>query len=325
MKKTLAIVLALILALTAAAASAEAQPDVLSSLKTAGDVHQLILSIQEKSEYGTTFEYLDWGVASQVVTLDGKIYRFITDGGETAKKKYSEAYQAEDFSAALNEAEAYLYSLPITTVEELTAQPLSQEELDAWVGKPLGDLYAAGWTESGSGMGDPYVVMNLNYGFFTYDVQIDIPGESYDYDKTDEYAKANIVSLKYVGLCGNCVNPEYQADGTYVPSEEPTESGLLAGLGGEGGAGLMSMLSGLLNSVTNEAGELDRDAIVNVVSPYIPDKEKEIGELVDLVLPLLQSIPQAETAAPEETVQPEETAQPDGTASQEETAPQSGK
>ena len=300
MKKILAAVLALVMMMTAVAAFAEEQSDALASLKTGADVHQLIESIEAQDIYGTTFEMVNFGVAVQVAPVDGKIYRFITDGGEEAEQMFHEAYEAEYIGSALDAAEAYVFSLPITKVEEITAQPLSQEELDAWIGKPLGDLYNAGWTDSGSGTGETYVTMNVDYGFYTYVAEIDEPGDSYDFEKLEEYADRNIMSLQLMGLCGKCADPNYTADGEYAPIDEPgfnapQESGLLVDLlGGSGeGGSIMSMIMGMLSSAVGENGELDKDALVKTLSGIFPGMEEELGGILDMLPALFQTQPQA--------------------------------
>lgn len=138
MTKIIALFLAILMLCALSAADAEeAQeiPDVLGM--TIGDIrNNLYNEIEMTVRSSDQFAFL--------LNLGGKHYRAVAFQDEATARLYN----ALDESNSQEAQDAYWESvnkIPITVFEELTAQPLSREELNALAGKTLGELEDDGW------------------------------------------------------------------------------------------------------------------------------------------------------------------------------------
>ena len=139
MTKIIALLLALLMLCGLSAADAEGAkeiPDVLG--KTVGEVYLSFLENTEIVTYASD-------VYAFLLNLDGKYYRAIALPDDDTAQLYetmSESGSQEDRDAyqdAVNNTE-------ITIFEEITARPLSKEELDTLAGKTLDELFDDGWS-----------------------------------------------------------------------------------------------------------------------------------------------------------------------------------
>jgi len=138
MTKMIALFLAVLTLCGLSAAGAETAgeiPDVLGM--TVGEV---ALNYVDNTEIAT----YSGGFYAFLLNLDGKYYRAIAfpDGG------VAELYEAMNESGSQEARDAYWNAVNgtvITVFEEITAQPLGREELDALAGKTLDELYDDGW------------------------------------------------------------------------------------------------------------------------------------------------------------------------------------
>ena len=129
MKKMMAVILAAVMLMGLCAAMAEGARN--QTVKQAiGDWQQY--------NYGI---YLDSFVV--LAGKDGKLIRIVAQMNDTAwdmQDAIMEVESEEDFYAAIDAYYEYLFTLPVDYVEEITAPPIPQEELDAMKGKSLLEL-----------------------------------------------------------------------------------------------------------------------------------------------------------------------------------------
>ena len=136
-----------------------------------------------------------------VAELDDVVYRV-----EAAMDvKTSEAFFALDFEDPdyLRKFTDLVSPLPITHVENLTAQIPSREALDALIGKTCEELLNDGWTCEGWTLEGPELnelVFHLNHGSFAYGVTFDgaedLPD---DFDEAD-LKPLTVTSVTYSGI-----------------------------------------------------------------------------------------------------------------------------
>lgn len=168
--------------------------------------------------------------------IGGRYFRYEASMDEEGKKLYDD-YAATDrsdvpaFWEARSRLDRHLDMLPITAAEEVTAAPLTQEELDALTGKSLGELEAA------LSVMDPLcfyyperteaeaeeITFNLICGFFSYNVVINETYEAYLACKeADDYSTLIVKSAVYDSISHNITDFRYHADGTREPDRYVT-------------------------------------------------------------------------------------------------------
>ena len=136
-----------------------------------------------------------------VAELDDVVYR--VEAAMDAKT--SEALLALDFEDPdyLQKFTDLVSPLPITRVENLTAQIPSREALDALIGKTCEELLNDGWTCEGWTLEGPELnelVFHLNHGPFAYDVIFDgVEDLPDDFDEAD-LKPLTVTSVTYSGI-----------------------------------------------------------------------------------------------------------------------------
>ena len=184
------------------------------------------------------------GYCIALIRQDERIFRAVTFFDEHANELFSaycaafapeEEKYADDEYRTLDE---YLMTLPVQYTEELTIVPLTQEELDAMVGKTIAEVMSEPW-EMGM-MNYPEnadenrdVVFPMVKGFCEYELVINEPFEVYQERRArDQYDPVTMMSLKnyedltvkcmrYSGLSDNMMLLRYQADGTRAAIADP--------------------------------------------------------------------------------------------------------
>ena len=188
------------------------------------------------------------GYAGAVIEKDGRLFRIVAFFDERAEElyaAYNDAWQREDGSTPDAEALAlseHIMTMPVQYTEELTARPLTQEELDAMAGKTIGEVMAEPWemqmrnypedAEAGKD-----VVFPMVKGYFNYELVISEPFEVYQerraadrYDPVTEmslqnYLDLTVQSVKYTGVSSRALDLRYQADGTFIQETETEPEG----------------------------------------------------------------------------------------------------
>ena len=94
----------------------------------------------------------------------GIMYRAVCDIDSGVQDRIFELdFEDPEYTKKYN---AIIAPLEIARMDNLTEMIPGQEELDAWVGKTLGDLLDKGWSYSGYNLEDKE--FNMNYGLFSY-------------------------------------------------------------------------------------------------------------------------------------------------------------
>ena len=111
-------------------------------------------------------------VYGELMEKDGKYIRVVTLPDDRTRQLYMDLMTADDPGEAYEAYHSYAWSLPVSYVEKITAQPKEQAELDALAGKTVGELEKEGYEiyGSGGGTGLPTTV-DLTYGFFDYEFE----------------------------------------------------------------------------------------------------------------------------------------------------------
>ena len=94
----------------------------------------------------------------------GIMYRAVCDIDSGVQDRIFELdFEDPEYTKKYN---AIIAPLEIARMDNLTEMIPGQEELDAWIGKTLGDLLDKGWSYSGYNLEDKE--FNMNYGLFSY-------------------------------------------------------------------------------------------------------------------------------------------------------------
>ncbi len=207
MEKTLSVILALVLvlALFASCSKGTATGDTaasIDSLKTIGDILDLNLDGEtQNATYESKYVY--------VFQIDDVYYRAIANIDETT----SQAIFDLDFSDPdYEEKQKELISpLEIETLENISENILSQEEMDAFIGKTGEDLINAGW-ESGMGYNIESMEFYLDYKLFEYNVEfegtVDYNEDDFDENEAIKPLVVKSISFNSIGDATNIEIPE---------------------------------------------------------------------------------------------------------------------
>ena len=238
MKTNLLLILTVILLFTASSVYAE-EPPLFSTFGEAANAAMETVG-EGESPYCISSE----GYCVALIKRDGHFFRAVTFFDEHGYELYSafiEANEPEKEKFAEDEyrtLEEYLMTLPVQYTEELTVIPLTQEELDAMVGKTIKEMMSEPWEmgmrnypENAEENGD--VVFPMVKGFCEYELVINEPFEVYQERRAcDHYDPVTMMSLRnyedltvkcmrYSGLSDNMMFLRYQADGTRAAIAEP--------------------------------------------------------------------------------------------------------
>ena len=109
-----------------------------------------------------------------ILERDGKYLRAVTMMDEHAKDLYQTAMAEED-SSAFEVFDAYAWNLPVSYIEDITATPLEQAELDALAGRTIRDIMRE-WLCKGfvtlTSENDKTVI-SLDYGLYQYSFEVE--------------------------------------------------------------------------------------------------------------------------------------------------------
>jgi hypothetical protein len=196
MKKVLSLILVLmmsVLALTACGGSGSDESgsdDAVSvdSLKTIGD----IIALDSDDEQYVVYE----DKVIYAFRLGETYYRANAAISAEASKAYSDIdFSDEDYEEQQKEL---LSLLEITEIEDLSDQMLTQEQMDALVGKTGQELQDEGWLFSGHDLEN--MEFWMNYGPFLYTVVFDGSVDEADYDSFEDESGTKDLTVKSVSL-----------------------------------------------------------------------------------------------------------------------------
>lgn len=215
MKKMISMFLSLVLLCAAFTASAEANEPLYA---TVGDA---LAAAGEFPVAGGEDDY--YAVVTQV---NGKYYRSVAETDDTYRKLQQAAWEAEpeQMDAAYDALDAYVKTLPITYSEAFTAAPMTLEEMDALVGKTIGELRDAGYEERESGTEDGDIVYAMRNGLFDYSFVVDADFEAFE-KAQEEWPDGGkdfvIKGVSFRGVTSEAVLKRYHTDGSVEEIPDP--------------------------------------------------------------------------------------------------------
>lgn len=273
MKKVTAIILALILTFvyTALAEKNLAEPTALS-FATVGD------ALNAESYTGVA------GGDEQhfVVTMekDGSYIRLVANMDDEANRlREATTHYVDDdtLEAAFDAYNAYVYTLPFAYEEEITAPPLTQEELDALVGKTLLEVEETGFISSSSDVGENgEAIYIVSYGLYDYALTLDATYIEY-MERNDNgfYGDLTVKSASFSGLSANAAELRFRADGTYDAENDP-----------------WAEFNSIMNLVTEALNSENPEEAVQKLTEAMPDHAEEIRIFAEIISAM--SIPNEE-------------------------------
>lgn len=164
---------------------------------------------------GSGMEYL-----SAVMEKGGKFFRVVTLLDDRARELLIAAEQnTEEYETF----KTYAWSLPVGYIEEITAKPKAQAELDALAGKTVGGILKEGYSlYCHGGREDSPVMVSLSCGMFTYEFEADVTfGEYLERAAAEDLESLTVKGGKLYGCSTLAADPDYTADGTYDPMVVP--------------------------------------------------------------------------------------------------------
>ena len=180
------------------------------------DFRSAVDAAGESAALGGDIDYL-----AVAMEIDGKYIRMVTLMDDHARKLYMAAMSADDSGKTYEAYREYAWSLPVNYTEELTVKPKEQAELDAQAGKTVGELTEEGYFIYGSGGGiDLPTIVDLSYGFYNYEFEVDAAFEEY-LEHKDDLGSLKVISGKHSGFSFLASDPDCLADGTYAPLVVP--------------------------------------------------------------------------------------------------------
>ena len=207
MKKLIALLLVLVMAMFGMAgcggsgSGGSSEAASIDSVKTIGDVIALEAEETQFSVYKDVVVY-----AFKLGDTYYRVRAAITP--EQAQAYFDIDYSDADYE---DQQKKIVSPLAIDEIEELNDQILSQDELDALVGKTGQELQDEGWTYSGHDLES--MEFWMNYGPFVYTVVFDGQVAEADYDSFDDEEGTSELTVKSAQLSA-------LGDATFIEDEE---------------------------------------------------------------------------------------------------------
>ena len=162
------------------------------------------------------------------VEREDKFYRVVAIMDEEAKNMLTNtlATDAEDnwteYRTNMNNYFDYCKTLPVAYEEEITAASVRQEELDAFVGKTLREVFSEGFVlENHCFVYARDVVFEMDKGLYEYSFIIDASEEEYQEHVEDGcFDDLIVMRVENNGLSHKANDMQFRADGTVIPHDE---------------------------------------------------------------------------------------------------------
>ena len=156
-----------------------------------------------------------------VLEYGGKSYRVISQLDDRAKELYNAGNSADGTFSISDEFYEYAQALPVTSIEELPEQPMTQAEIDALNGKTVRELIREGYEYSiyydDAGMCSR---IGLLKGLYSYDFDTDEAFEKYRESRNlNDLMDVKVSNGAYSGFSGSAVDLSYPLEKT--PETEP--------------------------------------------------------------------------------------------------------
>lgn len=268
MKKLIAWVLAVMMMCTALGALAEENGRTAPLYAT---VAEALAAAAEKGTSGGEEDYF-----AVVTEKDGTYWRSVAEMDDRAKELQQAIWNAEpdQIEAAFAASSEYLNSLPIAYSEAFTVVPMTQAEMDALVGKTLGELREMGYDDRQSGSdtdGTEYVMRN---GLYDYACLVDADLDAYEKAQEDpsDCGKDFVVkSVKFQDITAEACLLRYHTDGTVEEAPDPFAEF----------AEVLTAIQEMIEAARN-GEKVDVEAFGNMLKEKYPDQADSIDMYVQL-------------------------------------------
>ena len=206
-----------------------------------------------------------------VVEKDGAYIRLVAELDDEARRlseatlENPDADKLEAASSAYNE---YIRTLPVAYEEEITAPPLTREELDALAGRTLLELEEAGFEHSSSNMGEnDEAIYTVCFGLYEYDLLLNETYTVYrERDDNGYIGDLTVKSASFAGLSRNAGELRYRADGTY-DAEKDT----------------WAEFNSIMNQITEALSSENPEEALQSLTEAMPDQAEKIRLFADLL------------------------------------------
>ena len=225
-----------------------------------------------------------------VVEMDGEYIRLCADLDEEAIRLSDatlDSVDADSLEAAFEAYNAYIATLPISYAEKITAEPVSQEELDELAGKTLIEVEEAGYESSGAQSGDNDEMFYLvTSGLFEYALLLNETAAEYqEHDDNGYIGDLTVKSASFNGLSRNAAELRYHADGTVDTKDDPWA--------------IFNSLTEKIIDASNSGKDIE--TIIEELSEEMPEYADEIRTAAELISLLSSQIAEAESGEAEES------------------------
>ena len=282
MKKMLAAVIGLVMLFGAIGATAEEAERLAPLYATVGDAMK---DAGERPIAGCEADYY-----AVVTEKDGTYYRSFAAMDERATELQEAIWEADSdqLDAAFAAAEEYDRTLPIEYSEVFTALPMDQAEMEALVGKTIGELREAGFEdrESGTDLGEQdeiLIVYVMRYGLFEYSCVVDADFDTYmeSQEAGLDGSDLTVSSVRLEGITGEAFMKRFHADGTVEEIPDPF-------------AEYTEVADAVLTFVQGaaEGGETDMEAFAETLKEAHPD----LADMIDMYVQMYQAMGAEELA-----------------------------
>ncbi len=219
-----------------------------------------------------------------VLELDGIYFRVVADMDDEARRLSQATLEhtgADALEAAFAEYNAYTQTLPVSYEEEITAQPMPQEELDALVGKTLQEVEDAGFESSSSRMDvDDAAVYTVSCGLYEYDLLLNETYTEYmEHNDNGFIGDLTVKSASVAGLSHNAAELRFHADGTYDEENDP-----------------WAEYTKLMEIITHALSAENPEEAIQELVEAMPEKAEEIRMLADVFASMSSMIGQDENS-----------------------------
>ena len=175
----------------------------------------------EDTDMSTLGDYLDLGAENGLSSYSSEryVYGYVLDGvpvrvtAEMTEEIYDALWDLEFDDDYDKNFRALIEDLPVVSVENLSDEMISQEELDAFVGMKGKDVLAQGFNLNGYSYSDEETLFFMENGLFDYTFEFE---EIIEDDVDDPYDLVDGMTVKAAW----CSGMSYQAISTFDDSDD---------------------------------------------------------------------------------------------------------
>lgn len=202
-----------------------------------------------------------------------RVVAFVDDEARMLSEATLEFVDFDTLEAAFEAYNAYIQTLPIAYEEEITAQPKTQEELDALAGKTLLEVEEAGYESSSSEMGEnDAAIYTVCFGLYDYDLLLNETYTEYmEHDEKGFIGDLTVKSASFSGISRYAVELRYHADGTYDKENDP-----------------WAEYTAFMEMITDALSSENPEAAIQALMEAMPEQAEEIKMYAEIITAMSQ-------------------------------------